>query len=266
MGRTYLALVHKDPDSSFGVTFPDFLGCTSGGDTFDEACEMAREALALQLEGMAVAGEDIPPPCSADAALASEDADYAIALIVVEALPERTEEEAQAELEAFLASDEYHELYGQPLTEAERCALYEEPLMSEAVKAGISLKPLPETGAERTYAALLHEDPDRNFVVSFPDLPGCIAAGCALEEACKTARPALACHLENMAADGASIPDPRSASDVLAHPDAADAIALIVVEALPERSEEAQAALTTFKSVAEYANSYSGNGAIAETV
>ena len=76
----------------------------------------------------------------------------------------------------------------------------------------------------------------------------------------------MAYHLENMAAHGASTPKPSSASDVLSHPDAADAVALIVVEALPERAEEAQAAQTTFKSVAEYANSYSGDGAIAETV
>jgi len=267
MERTHLAFIHKDPDSSFGVTFPDFLGCTSGGDTFDEACEMAREALALHLEGMAADGEDIPPPCSADAALASEDADYAIALIVVEALPERTEEEAQAELEAFLASDEYQEIYGHPLTEDELDDLpdYEEPV-SAALAYGIGLRPVTDTGAKRIYAALVHEDLERNFIVSFPDLPGCIAAGSALEEACKSARPALACHLENMIADGAAIPKPSSASDALAHPDAADAVALIVVEALPERAEEAQAALTTFKSVVEYANSYSGDGAIAETV
>ena len=62
MERTYLALIHKDPGSSFGVTFPDFLGCTSGGDTFEEAREMAREALALCLEGMAADGKRIPPP------------------------------------------------------------------------------------------------------------------------------------------------------------------------------------------------------------
>ena len=248
MERTYLALIHKDPDSSFGVTFPDFLGCTSGGDTFEEAREMAREALALRLEGMAADGEDIPPPCSADAALADEFAGYAIAIIVVEALPERKEEEAQAEFEAFLASDEYQEIHGHPLTEDELddSPDYEEPV-SAALACGIGLRPVTGAGAKRIYAALVHEDPDRNFIVSFPDLPGCIAAGSVLEEACKTARPALTCHLENMAADGAPIPDPRSASDVLAHPDAADAIALIVVEALPERTpEEAQAAYDAF--------------------
>lgn len=113
MERTYFALVHKDTDSDYGVVFPDLPGCTSGGSTFDEAREMAREALALRLEGMVVYGEDIPQPCSADAALAHEDALDAIALIVVEVLPARTEEEARAAFEAFRASPEYAELYGE---------------------------------------------------------------------------------------------------------------------------------------------------------
>ena len=264
MERTYLAFIHKDPDSSFGVTFPDFLGCTSGGDTFEEAREMAREALALHLEGMSADGERIPPPCSPDSALAHEDAGHAIALITVEALPERTEEEAQAELEAFLASDEYHEIYGHPLTEDELDDLpdYEEPI-SEALAYGIGLRPVTGPGAKGIYAALVRRDAYGIFHVNFPDFPGCTADGSVLEEACKTARPALACHLENMAAYGASIPKPSSASDVLAHPDAVDAVALIVVEALPEAVRAAPAML---KPVAEYADSHSGSGAIVETV
>ena len=112
MERTYCALVYKEPDSDYGIVFPDLPGCTSGGRTFAEARELAREALALRLEGMAAAGDEIPPPSSANAALAHEDAGDAIALIVVEALPERTEEEAQAALARFKASPEYAELYG----------------------------------------------------------------------------------------------------------------------------------------------------------
>ena len=241
MERTYVGLVHKDPDSDYGVSFPDLPGCTTVGSTIAEAREMAREVLALYLESVAADGDQIPTSTAADAALLHEDAYDAIALIVVEALPERTEEEAWAEFEAFLASDEYQEIYGHPLTADELDDLldYKEPI-SEALACGIGLRPVIGAGAKRVYAALVHEDPDRNFIVSFPDLPGCIAAGGALEEACKSARPALACHLENMASEAASVPDPRSASDVLAHPDAADAIALIVVEALPGRKDEKQ--------------------------
>ncbi|MDE2788226.1 MAG: type II toxin-antitoxin system HicB family antitoxin [Chloroflexota bacterium] len=264
MERTYIALVEKDPGSDYGVWFTDLPGCITAGSTFEEACEMAREVLMLHLEGMSEGDEEIPLPSCANDVLAHPDAADAIALIVVEALPERTPEEAQAELEAFLASDEYQEIYGTPLTEEELDNLYE-PL-EEPSQSAISLKPVPDTSAGRTYAALVIQNPDDGFVVSFPDLAGCTASGSTLEETCEVARGALALHLEGLAVRGEFVIAPSPANAVWEHPDAADAVALIVVEALPERSEEAQAALTTFKSVAEYANSYSGNGAIAETV
>lgn len=114
MERTYVGLVHKDHDSDYGVSFPDLPGCITAGNTIEEAREMAADALILHLESLARYGEDIPPPNSADATMAHEDAFDAIALIVVEALPERTEEAAQANLEVFLASDEYREIYGEP--------------------------------------------------------------------------------------------------------------------------------------------------------
>jgi predicted RNase H-like HicB family nuclease len=61
----YVALVHKDADSDFGVSFPDFPGCITAGRTIDEALEMAQEALALHLKGMVEDGEVIPAPSSA---------------------------------------------------------------------------------------------------------------------------------------------------------------------------------------------------------
>lgn len=236
MYRTYLAFIHKDPDSSFGVTFPDFLGCTSGGDTFEDARKMAREALALHLEGMAADKEHIPPPCSPDAALAHEDAGYAIALIAVEALPERTEEEARAELEAFLASDEYQEIYGTPLTEEELHNLYESP--EEPPQFSISLKPVADTGAARTYAALVRQDSDDGFMVSFPDLPGCTAAAGALEDACEVAREALSLHLEGLAVRGKAVTAPSPANVIWNDVDTGEAVALIVVEAAPGQKDE----------------------------
>lgn len=40
----YPIVIHKDPDSDYGVTVPDLPGCFSGGDTMDEAIEMAHES------------------------------------------------------------------------------------------------------------------------------------------------------------------------------------------------------------------------------
>ncbi len=89
MWQTYMGLVHKEIDSDYGVSFPDLPGCITAGRTFEEAREMAAEALALHLEGLAEDGDAIPAPRSADAILAHPDACDAMALIVVEALPAR---------------------------------------------------------------------------------------------------------------------------------------------------------------------------------
>lgn len=37
--------IHKDPDSAYGVTVPDVVGCFSAGDTLDEAIANAGEAI-----------------------------------------------------------------------------------------------------------------------------------------------------------------------------------------------------------------------------
>ena len=62
MRKHYIALVHKDEDSRFGVSFPDFPGAVTAARILDEALERAEEALALHVEGMAEHGEPIPPP------------------------------------------------------------------------------------------------------------------------------------------------------------------------------------------------------------
>ena len=58
--RQYIALIHKDPDSDYGVSFPDLPGCVTAGADLDDARGMAEEALALHLAGMAEDGEAFP--------------------------------------------------------------------------------------------------------------------------------------------------------------------------------------------------------------
>ena len=58
----YIALVHKDEGTSYGVSFPDVPGCVSAGDTLDEALENAAEALAGHLALMRADGEPEPQP------------------------------------------------------------------------------------------------------------------------------------------------------------------------------------------------------------
>lgn len=58
--KTYIAVIHKDKGSDFGVSFPDFPGCVTAGATIDEAKDLAIEALELQIKGMIEDGEVIP--------------------------------------------------------------------------------------------------------------------------------------------------------------------------------------------------------------
>jgi predicted RNase H-like HicB family nuclease len=59
---SYIGLIHKDANSDFGVSFPDFPGAITAGTTLDDARAMAEEALALHVEGMVEDGLPIPDP------------------------------------------------------------------------------------------------------------------------------------------------------------------------------------------------------------
>jgi predicted RNase H-like HicB family nuclease len=79
----YIALVHKDADSDFGLSFPDFPGCITAGSTLDEVRAMAEEALALHIAGMAEDGEPIPEPSSPEAIMANpENHDGGVAVLI----------------------------------------------------------------------------------------------------------------------------------------------------------------------------------------
>ena len=86
----YVALIHKDPGSDFGVSFPDFPGCVTAGSTLDEARDMAAEALALHIEGMAEDGEAVPAPSSLDAVMADRENRDAVAVLIAAAVPSKT--------------------------------------------------------------------------------------------------------------------------------------------------------------------------------
>ncbi|MGE0005220.1 MAG: type II toxin-antitoxin system HicB family antitoxin [Parvibaculaceae bacterium] len=60
----FVALIHKDKDSSYGVSFPDFPGCVAAGDTADEAISTAVEGLAFHVEGLVADGNPVPQPRS----------------------------------------------------------------------------------------------------------------------------------------------------------------------------------------------------------
>lgn len=82
----YPAFIHQDPDrSGYGVTFPDFPGCVSDGDTLEDARAMAEEALGFHIEGMRKDGEAIPDPSTLDEIAAEAGAPDIKAIIAVPA-------------------------------------------------------------------------------------------------------------------------------------------------------------------------------------
>jgi predicted RNase H-like HicB family nuclease len=81
------------------------------------------------------------------------------------------------------------------------------------------------------YIALVHKNEGTSYGVSFPDVPGCIAAGDTFEEAVANAAEALAGHFA-LKADGDAIPAPRTFEQLRHDPefigDSADAIMTMV--------------------------------------
>lgn len=84
----YIAYLHKDRNSDFGVSFPDFPGCITAGKTLEEARRMAAEALALHIEGMVADGEEIPTPSTLDALADDPAMTGAVAFLVAVQPPE----------------------------------------------------------------------------------------------------------------------------------------------------------------------------------
>ncbi len=69
----FVGIIHKDADSDYGISFPDFPGCISAGSTMDEALSMGREALEGHMGLMVDEGMPIPEPSTIEAVLADPD-------------------------------------------------------------------------------------------------------------------------------------------------------------------------------------------------
>lgn len=89
--------------------------------------------------------------------------------------------------------------------------------------------------ANKLYLAVIHQD-GNNFGASFPDFPGCVAAGDTLEDVMKDAKEALEFHLEGLLEDGATIPEPSDLSDIQKHEFAKDGVVVPIVIRQPGKT------------------------------
>ncbi|MFN0106631.1 MAG: type II toxin-antitoxin system HicB family antitoxin [Bryobacteraceae bacterium] len=86
----YIAYLHKDRASDFGVSFPDFPGCVTAGKTLEEARRMAAEALSLHVKGMIEDDQVIPDPSTLDDLADDPAMEGAVAVLVRLESPEKT--------------------------------------------------------------------------------------------------------------------------------------------------------------------------------
>ena len=86
----YIAYLHKDKKSDYGVSFPDFPGCITAGSTLEEARSMAVEALAFHVAGMREDREPIPKPATLDDLRGDPAMKGAVAFLTELREPERT--------------------------------------------------------------------------------------------------------------------------------------------------------------------------------
>jgi predicted RNase H-like HicB family nuclease len=87
----YIAYLHKEKKSDYGVSFPDFPGCITAGETLDEARRNAVDALTLHIEGMVEDGEEIPNPSSLDDLARDPALKGAIAFLVIINISDKVE-------------------------------------------------------------------------------------------------------------------------------------------------------------------------------
>ena len=69
----HVAFIHKDDDSAYGVSFPDFPGCVSAGDSLDAALANSSVALQGHVAMMEADGDRVPPPRALDAIMKDDD-------------------------------------------------------------------------------------------------------------------------------------------------------------------------------------------------
>ncbi len=93
----YIALIHKDADSCYGVSFPDVPGVFTAADTIDEAIQKAAEVLAFAAEDWSdLDGAEFPAPRTIDELRADPGFLERSADAVVAVVPFRARAEAVA--------------------------------------------------------------------------------------------------------------------------------------------------------------------------
>ncbi len=85
----YPALIDKDEDSDFGVSFPDFPGCVSAGESIEDALIGAQEALAGHVALMLADGDALPKASALEEVSAAKEPSTVAVTLIPLVLPGR---------------------------------------------------------------------------------------------------------------------------------------------------------------------------------
>ncbi len=69
----HIAFIHRDVDTGYGVSFPDFPGCVAVGNTVDEALGEGSKSLSFHVEGLLRDALAIPLPRSLEEIRADDE-------------------------------------------------------------------------------------------------------------------------------------------------------------------------------------------------
>lgn len=94
----YPAIIAREPEGGFSVSFPDVPGCFSEGDTINEAAVSAEEALRGHLAAMADQGMKVDAPSAIDAI----EAEPGAAIVLIPAAPPSRSVRIQVSIEEGL--------------------------------------------------------------------------------------------------------------------------------------------------------------------
>lgn len=120
----YPAILEKEPDSAYGVTFPDFPGLVSAGDTAEEAIVNAHEGLAGHVALMVQDGGPLPDPTPVEVVTADPEIQLVAITLVGVTIPGRAKRVNVTLDEALLEEiDEVADNRSRFLAEAARAEL-----------------------------------------------------------------------------------------------------------------------------------------------
>lgn len=114
------------------------------------------------------------------------------------------------------------------------------------------------------YPIFIHKDPDSDYGVMVPDLPGCYSAGRTIEDAIKNAHQAIECHLEGLLLDNEPIPLKQALEHHLDNPELRGGVLALVEIELSKISGKSKRINITLperflKQIDEFTKQHGGN-------